>query len=385
VRVLMVSSSFFPEVDGAVRVVYDLSRKLVERGHEVYLLTRWFSGASTFEVFDGIKVMRVGPSRTSTMNRVLLFLNQMLKLVKILSHRKFDVIHSHGCVPALVGLVGKLLRGVPLIVTFHGHQILWPESLRWKGTVTLKLQLWLENLVLRKADVLVAQSLRIRNLFVKLYGARMCRKIQIIPNGVDLDRFKSKACGKVELEKSSPLIFSVGTLSRRKGFDVLIKSMEKVLQKEPNVKLIIAGEGPLGTQLKMLAKKLSVKGHVIFTGRIRDEKLHEYYGMADVIVLPTHAEFFPLIPLEAMAMAKPVISTKVIGPSQIIENGKNGLLVEPNNPEKLAKAISSLISNRTLAKKMGLYGREIVEKKYSLKKIVGLHEKLYQSVSKNRG
>jgi len=332
--------------------------------------------------FNGIKVVRVGPSRTSTMNRVLLFLNQMVKLVKILGHQDFDVIHSHGCVPALVGLVGKLLSGVPLIVTFHGHQILWPESSRWKGTATLKLQLWLENVVLRKADVLVAQSGRIRSLFVKLYGARMRRKIRIIPNGVDLDRFKSKACGKVEREEGSSVIFSVGTLSRIKGFDILIKAIEIVSRVEPNVRLVIAGEGPLRTYLESLAQRLGVEDCVIFTGLLRGEKLYEHYSIADVVVLPTRAEFFPLTPLEAMAMAKPVISTKVIGPSQIIENGKNGLLVEPNNPEELAEAINLLISNKELAREMGLYGRRIVEKKYSLNKVVDDYERLYQFISK---
>lgn len=373
----MISSSFFPEVDGAVRVVYDLCRKLVRRGHDVYLLTRRLRGTGEYEDFEGIKVVRVAPSRTSVMNRLLLSLNSAIKLVEVLRRKEFDVIHAHGCVPALVGLVGRILQRVPLVVTFHGHQVLWPESIRWKGKMVLKLQLGLEKAILGRTDILVAQSTRIRSLFVKLYGSRIQKKIRIIPNGVDIDKFCMKTSGKTEPKTSSPQILAVGTLSRRKGFDILIKAMEIISRMEPKVRLIIVGEGPQKLALSELAKRLGVEDKVVFLNHLSDEELHKYYRISNVVALPTRAEFFPLVPLEAMTVAKPVISTKVIGPIDMIIDGENGILVEPNNAKELAEETTQLIKDRQLAKKIGMKGREIVKEKYSLDKIVDSYERTY--------
>jgi len=375
-RVLMVSSSFLPKIDGSVRVVFDLSRKLAERGHEVYLLTRRFRGTPPFERIEGVNVVRVGPAKTSTLNRALLFLNQTTRLAELLKKLRFDVIHAHGCVPALVGAVGGLLADIPLIVTFHGHQAIWPKPLRWKRPATLKLQLWLERFILRRADVVVAQSTKIKRLFQALYGPWIGRKVRIIPNGVDLSLFNAPS-GNVKENRGIPTILSVGTLSRIKGFDSLIQAVSIISQRR-RVRLVIVGGGPQRASLERLAASLGVKGQITFTGWLSSRELYKYYRVADVVVLPTHAEFFNLTLLEAMAMAKPVVSTRVMGPTEIILNGENGLLVEPNNPKQLAEAILSIVANEETARRMGRAGRRLVEERYNLEVVVSQYEEVYR-------
>lgn len=359
-RVLMISASFFPQIDGAVRVVYDLCGKLSQRELEVYLLTRWFPGSRSLGDFDGIRVIRVGPSKTSTLNRVLLQLNQTIKLIKILREQEFDVIHCHGCVPALVGLVGKVMRRVPLIITFHGHQVLWPGDVRWKGNIVVKLQLLLEKIILKNADVVIAQSSGVKNFLISSYGSQVGQKVEIIPNGVDLNKFD--VVHKEEAFQKSSVILSIGVLERRKGLDVLVRAIPRVLTRFPRTKFIIVGGGPLRSNLQNLAEELGVRDSVIFTGRISDEKLNWNYRRADIVTLTSYEGFFGLVLPEAMAMCKPVISTKAMGPSHIVVDDESGILVEPGNPMQLAYTIKRLLSNQKLARRIGFKGRKIVER-----------------------
>jgi len=379
-RILMISSSFYPKIDGSIRVVYDLSRKLVDRGHDVYLLTRRLPGTSPIEIVDGIYVVRVGPSGATLFDRSLFSLRQGLEVLKILKSRYFDVIHSHGCAPGVAGIVGKCFRKVPVVISFHGHQLLWPKSVRWKGKTALKLEIWLERTIVRRADFIVAQSIGIKNFFINLFGSEISEKIKIIPNGVDLDTFDAQITQR-EVEMPSPMILSVGTLARVKGFDILIKAMPMVLRKYPQAKFIIVGEGPQKSYFHTLAKRLGVEDSLVLTGQAIGSRLKHFYRMASVVVLPSYSEFFGLVVLEAMAMCKPVISTKVLGPSDIIINGENGLLTEPGDSKKLADAIIHLLSDQELAKNIVFRGRRTVKEKYDLNVVVEQHERLYDSVA----
>jgi len=129
--------------------------------------------------------------------------------------------------------------------------------------------------------------------------------------------------------------------------------MPKVLEKNNKIRLLIVGDGPLFSQLKNLAIKLNLIKNIIFAGKVEYKLLPFYYAAADIFVHPPYGfEAFGKVIIEAMACGKPIISTYCGGPEEIIDNYLNGILIEPNNPDKLADVIIQLIQDDQLIKKL---------------------------------
>ncbi len=168
-KVLVVSSSFFPKIDGSTRCVYDHARTLAKQGNDVYLSTRGISGAPKSEVLEGIKVRRssVQFRLSSLPNKVALILEQMANILMLQRKEKFSVIHVHGYVSGLAALPTKYLLGVPVVITTHGTEFLWPKDLWWRSPTQFKLELIFERFVLRYCDVVIAQSDGVRSYMVK--------------------------------------------------------------------------------------------------------------------------------------------------------------------------------------------------------------------------
>jgi glycosyltransferase involved in cell wall biosynthesis len=126
-KILIVSTSFYPKIDGSTRCVYDHARKLAERGHTVYLLTRGAEGARRAEVFEGIRVVRTTTSfRSSTpLSKARLVFEEVISIFRLQRKVRFDVIHVHGCAAGLAAILSKYLLGVPLVTTgqsFSGRE-----------------------------------------------------------------------------------------------------------------------------------------------------------------------------------------------------------------------------------------------------------------------
>ncbi len=159
-KVLLVSSSFYPKIDGSTRCVYDHARRLAQRGNDVYLVTRGITGAKHEETFEGIKVRRSGYSfRGGTLpTRARLMIEQMLMIIMLQRKEHFSVIHVHGFTAGLAALPCKYMFGVPMVVTTHGTTLLWPRKLWWKSSREIELSLIFEKFVLNHCDVVIAQS-----------------------------------------------------------------------------------------------------------------------------------------------------------------------------------------------------------------------------------
>jgi glycosyltransferase involved in cell wall biosynthesis len=209
-------------------------------------------------------------------------------------------------------------------------------------------------------------------------------KIQVIPYGIDTKKFRAKT--EVDAFKTryhcqgSKVILSVGRLNYQKGFQYLIRAMPMVLQRIPNVKLIIVGEGEQLAYLKELSKSLELNESVIFTGAISQTEIPNAYSAADVFVLPSLFESFGIALIEAQAAGKPVISTQVGGAPEALVDGETGFLVEPSDPNQLGAAIIHVLSDKNLARKMGEKGKEFVEARFSIRSaansVIDAYEKL---------
>jgi glycosyltransferase involved in cell wall biosynthesis len=184
------------------------------------------------------------------------------------------------------------------------------------------------------------------------------------------------------LQKNIPLIGTIAILRRKKGHHIILDAIPSVLKEIPDAVFVFAGDGPQRDNIlnKIKASVLSEK--VFMLGLRKD--IPEILKSIDVFALPTLQEALGTSFIEAMAMGKPVIGADVGGVSEVIRNGVNGCLIEPDNPHALAEAIIKILKDTEAARLMGMEGRKIVEKDYTVDKMCERMYALYLSLIKDR-
>jgi len=168
----------------------------------------------------------------------------------------------------------------------------------------------------------------------------------------------------------------VGRMVWQKGFEYLLECVPEIVNTYSDAKILIVGDGgPLLDGLKALGERLELGKNVIFTGFRSDIK--EILSAVDLLVVPSLLEGFPMVTLEAMAMAKPVVATNIDGITEQITDGVDGILVPPKDPSALAKAAIRVLNDKELARSMGLAARKKVEQEFSVEKMISETEKVY--------
>jgi glycosyltransferase involved in cell wall biosynthesis len=368
----MLTPSFLPLMGGMEVKIYEVSKGLVRRGHQVTLLTiQRDPKTKKHELIQGIDVYRFKLTGLFVLPRFL----------HLVITRKVSLIHIHFMwrTGLLCALVGRLL-GKPTILGLAGsdvyHPLIRPKFL---SPFYLKIVKTIINLLITTSEDLKKKALK--NGFPP--------RIISIPQGVDLERFNFK----IEREKAreqlgvtnEPLVLSVAQLIPRKGLTYLIRAVPEVLKSIPNVKFIIAGEGPEHPKLEEEIKQLGVGNAVKLLGGASYDMVPRLYAAADVFVLPTLYDAMPHAIYEAMAMAKPVIATRVGGIPEVINNGSDGLLVEAMKPDEIAKAIITLLKNRELTIRLGENALKKIKNMYTWEKIVQRYEQVYWEAMKLGG
>ncbi|MEM3906770.1 glycosyltransferase family 4 protein [Saccharolobus sp.] len=196
-------------------------------------------------------------------------------------------------------------------------------------------------------------------------------KIRIVPNGVDVEKFKP--CKEI----MDNVIFWHGRFVPEKGLNYLIMALNLVVKEKPKVKLVMCGRGPMLPKILCLVKKFGLEKNVVFKGCVERDKLPSLLGSAQLYVLPSLKEGMPYALLEAMSCGLPVVGSNIPGINDVIINGENGFLVPVKNSEALADAILTLLSDAKLRRKLGQNARKLIVEKYDWNKIVEKVEKVY--------
>jgi glycosyltransferase involved in cell wall biosynthesis len=290
---------------------------------------------------------------------------------------KADVYEAH-TVSGYGFLKGLRKRSIkkPFVQTIHG--VLADEYVRsfQGGSPTLRAKLanlimWrlsrLEGESAKNAALIVTISKYSSEKIVQFYDADKT-KIRIVPNGVDLQRFKpvqSLESIKRQIGIDSKLcVLFVGRLIPRKGLPFLIEAAKHIVKEFKETIFVIVGDGPLKNYLMAYLKKINLSGNFVFLGDVNENLLPALYNCADVFALPSIQEGQGIALLEAQATAKPVVAFDVGGVHEAMVDKETGLLVKPNSCE-LAEAILKLLSSWSLREKMGVKGREFVSNNFS--------------------
>jgi len=211
-----------------------------------------------------------------------------------------------------------------------------------------------------------------------------------IYSGIELDRFhpvsvqeKNRLRAEWGLHEHDAVIGMVSKLWEGKGHAFLIRAFKEIKKEKPQARLVIVGEGYLMESLKALVSQIELSDAVIFTGFLED--VPRVIATFDVAVLPSYFEGMGRVLLEAMAMEKPVVGTRVGGIPDLIEEGLNGYLVSPGNEKELASAVLKVLNDKDLALKMGHAGRKKMTDRFSAESMVRSIEEVYCELLKRKG
>ena len=368
----MICDTFPPAAAGPGYHVYGLSKRLVERKHQVTVITRGsWKKAYYKEIIDGITVYRVRfiPTFPFHLQPHGFFVSEFLKSLE----SNFDVVHLHN---ANIPVVDTSL---PKVVTVHGTMkgyIAHRKRLDFQSLVVRtfsSMYIKIDREVINSADRVIAVSKACADELKVFYGVK---NLETIPNAVDTSFFYPSN-GKNDL---NPCVLYTGRLSPEKGIIDLIKAAEYVRKDYPDIKFVIAGKGPLERRLKNIVSKLDLEKNFHFAGYVNHDALLKYYQSATLYVLPSYREGLPTGLLEAMSCGLPVVATAIAGTSEVVVERKTGLLVPPNAPERLANAILTLIVDSKLREEMGSNARKRIGKFYDWNSITTKIERVYQSL-----
>lgn len=374
-KVLVITTSFLPKVNGVTRTVKDLSTGLCLAGDQVTVLTRWRIGLPRGETGKCPQVVRTGIGRRFGEGFCLvLFLSAAA--LDLARKEKVNLIHAHGTLPGLAAIAAGLLTGKRFVVTFHQDALLgWETGYHVHIGLRAHLTRLAQKLVCSRASAVTVQSDGVGDIVRRALRFSKPEKIVILPNPIDTSRLHPQATTQVPTGRT---ILFVGNLLKRKGIDILLQAFAVVLRSYPEARLRVIGTGPQSENLLELAKKLRVFDNISFEGQVGDAELINAYRGSSVFVLPSRAELFGIVLAEAMLLETPVVTTRTVGAVSIVRSGSTGILVDIGDPVELAAGIISTLSEPERAREMARRGRDFVMSNFSLEVVIPTLRIIYE-------
>jgi len=385
-NILMLSWEFPPRIVGGIAAhVYDLSRALAQTDLDVHVITLEFPGAKGYEEIDGVHVHRVDsynyPSPDFASWTFMMNLNLQAKGIELIKSLKgsIDIVHAHDWLVATAAVGLKHLFRIPLLATIHSTEYGRRNGLHTEyQTMIHQTESWLTH----EAWRVICCSGYMASQVSWAFGLPR-QNIEVIPNGVDLEKFKANLdredFRKKFADPSEKLILFVGRLVYEKGASVLIEAFPEVLSNF-DAKLICVGDGYMKDVLISRAHQLEIAHKIYFTGFLDDLILKLLYRVADVCVVPSLYEPFGIVALEAMAAGTPVVATGAGGLSEIVEHDKTGVRAYLNDPDSLAWGILRVLSDRKYAERLAQNACKKVVEVYSWRRIADGTKSVYERI-----
>jgi len=379
-RVAHVTATFPPYQAGTGIVAFHNAAELARRGHEVHVFTATVAGAPSEETVDGVQVHRLRPW--------LKYGNAVLLPHLLTRVRGFDVVHLH--LPFYGGSeslwVLALLGAMPIVTTHHQDVVL-PGLL---GHISQIHDRIFSQKIMEKARFacFTSQDYARHSKFTRGHSMDSPINVTELPNGVDVQRFSpgppDEGLAGALSGAGCKIALFVGALDRPhyfKGVDRLLEAARLI--DRDDLFLIVAGSGEMREEYRRKAEALDLSDRVAFPGYVPDERLADYYRLADVTVLPsvTSGEAFGLVLLESLACATPVIASNLPGVRTVVADGVDGYLVAPGDVDDLASKLNRILSLPAAERlAMGQAGRRKVEARYSWERVGDILEGLYAQV-----
>jgi len=378
-KVLQVSTYFLPVIGGLENVVHNLSKALLDRGHEVHVLTSNLTLTqekieSEQETVDGLPILRVPCTK---LRYGLEYPNAM----DTSFFREFDVVHLHAHLSPFYLSAARHANeaGTPVLTHFmaiDGVRTHRNPGVRFFGSL---FESYSMNTYKGLIDVALAKS---QVDYEKLTGPYGYSSVEMLPDGCPASYFERQD-GRVFRDKfrvsSDKMVMFLGRLHPLKGINVLIKAAQLVVKEHPDAIFIIAGPGDgMLMEITQTIEALGLSENVKTTGFLTEEEKMSALSTCQMLVIPSLSdivEVYSTVISEAFAQKKPVIASEIGGLSTRVDNGGNGFLVKPYDHERLAHKINILLTDEALAKRMGEQGALQV---HSWDEVAAMAEEIYK-------
>jgi len=396
-KILILSDSWPPEsMGGADKVAFNLAREILSRGHNIRVVTTTQDKnlEGEFE-YKGIRGWRVYAKYHERWRAYLSLYNlqTVRRVKKIIEDFKPEIVHAHNIHFYLSYTCLKVAKksGAKVFLTAHdtmsftysklGKKRYLDEKnakINWRDNfkkAKLRYNPW-RNLIIKYyltyVDEIIMVSWALKRAWKdnKIYWGEM----KVIYNGINAEEWKSNKNEEEKIKNifninNKKIILYGGRLSEGKGDWQIIKAMAKIVEKEPEVILLILGKRDLRAELiRKEVKKLGIENNIIWSGWLDGGELRAIFGICCMVVVPSvYLDPLPTVVLEAMASSKPVVGTCFGGTQEMILNGQTGIIVDPRDSNKLAEAIIELLFDKEKMRKFGEAGLKRVLKEFNLK------------------
>lgn len=380
IKVGMLISTYFPVWGGAQKQIFQLSKYLLEKDVQLFVLTRALPGTKKYEKIGGIDIYRVFVTNRFKFLDSLLY--TFFSLFWLLRNRhRFNILHCYQIYsPATIGVLAKRLLGSKNVVVKVTASNEYGEVQEVKRLPFTNFRIKL----LKKVDRFIVVNRQMEKE-LSLLGIP-CSRVNYIPNGVDIpDESSFQPQVKMKFRKLLGLNFEkivifTGRLSQEKCLDTLLLAWEKISSLHPEAHLIVLGNGGsmrnVEKEIIQLRSSLKLDTSVHMLGKV--DNVLDYLLASDIFVLPSISEGLSNSLLEAMAAGLGIVAGDNDGNRQVVRDGENGLLVQPKDVEKLFSALLNLIENTDYTYQLGKKAKETVARDFSLKNIAQEHIDLYR-------
>jgi glycosyltransferase involved in cell wall biosynthesis len=378
-KILQVVQFFSAIHGGSAMVPYYISRELSNRGHKVTVFTSDFKLSQDWvDSLSGVEVHAFKThSSLGNFYVTLGMINFARKMIK-----DYDIIHMHNSRTfqnILTYYYAKKYK-IPYVIQTHGDL----PRIMAKQRLKLIYDLLFGHKVLKNASKVIA----LNQVEAEQYKCNdvPAEKIAIIPNGINLSEYanlphKGAFKKKFGLDENEKIVLYLGRIHQIKGIDILVRAFADIVEKLNDVKLVVVGPGDgYLDELETLIKALKIENNVLISGPLYGREKLEAYVDADVFVLPSRYETFPMSLLESYACAKPVICSKVFGLKDLVISGVTGFLFEPSDIRQLSSFTLSLLIDDKKAEEIGLEGKKFVKENFTIEKVVDRFFALYEEV-----
>jgi glycosyltransferase involved in cell wall biosynthesis len=379
-----------------------IAKGVAARGHDVHLVAPWhpawrrashdagvtfhlyrYAPMPALNVFGYAGALRadVRLRGSAVAAAPLAFVAGRRCLQRVTRDARATITHAHWVVPS--GVMAASTEGRPLVISLHGSDVFVAERHAALGAAA--------RYAFKRAAWVTACSQDLRDRAVGL-GADPNR-ITVIPYGVDSERFRPDADARravrsrLGLADGEPMVLAYGRLVKKKGFEHLIDATGLIARERRNVRVVIAGEGDLATDLRERARAAGVADRVLLPGVVPQQEMSGWLAAADIAVVPSvhdeagNVDGLPNTVLEIMASGTPLVASHVGGIASVATDGETARLVAERDPGALAAAISGLIDRPDLGVAIGLRARALVSREYGWSRVADQFAAVYAQVT----
>jgi len=385
-KVVLIAPQFSPKMGGLGTYCWGLAKYL--REVELHVLAA-SPPESPLKENNEVQIHLISNPKDNFLYNASFQIRTLKALRELQKEFKPDIIHTQH----MSDLFYELIPNMPSLVTTL-HTTIYGQI---KGIQTSKVPFHrLERSekwqIVLQSSLLTAERARLKNCSdyyitvsrwmkqeIQLEYPAISRRIGVIHNGVDPEIYRPQVDSNYT-EAKGPIILFLSRLTAAKGIHILIKAIPLILKQYPRSMFLFAGPGPSDQWSQLLQANKIPRNRFRFLGVIPQEQMPELYSAADIYVAPTLYDNFPFRVLEAMSCGKPVVTSRIGGIPEVITDGKNGLLTEPGDHIELSQAITGLLDDSTLSRRIGRRARQTVKQNFTWRRVAGKTLEVYTHV-----